>query len=166
MKRIPLTQGKFTLVDDEDFEWLNSFKWQHSHSTGNPRGYAKRNLNYKVEGVWKSTVIYLHRFLMNPPPNLQVDHINGDKLDNRRDNLRLVSQRENLINKPKRSDSRNRYKGISTRPSGTFYANIKVHGKYIYLGTYTTAEEAARAYDEAARKYFGAISSVNFSLLT
>ena len=157
MKQIPLTQGNFALVDDEDFDWLNQWHW-HAHSQKG-RFYAARN-----KGTHPfTTLIRMHRQIMNAPGNLHVDHINGNTLDNRRENLRLCTRSENGRNQRKRSDNTTGYKGVVLTKSGMkYYAKIVVHQQMIYLGCYATAEEAARAYDEAAKKYHGPFARTNF----
>ena len=94
MKQIPLTQGKFALIDDEDFEALNKWSWKLSTN-----GYAIRcPSNGKTEkGRYKYTTVRMHRVIMKPPHGFVIDHINANRLDNRRSNLRIVTQQENVI---------------------------------------------------------------------
>ena len=105
MKRIPLTQGKFALVDDEDFEALSQFKWRAKHCPDGRRPeksskwYACRTeIRKRGPKAGKKKEVYMHRFLMDAPRGKVVDHLNGDGLDNRRANLRICTQKENLAN--------------------------------------------------------------------
>lgn len=101
----------------------------------------------------------LHRLIMNANPGQLVDHINGDPLDNRLENLRICSHAENMRNR--KPNGGRRWKGISRRGNG-WRAHIKVNGRTICLGTYPTDVEAARAYDRAAIQYHGAFARLNF----
>lgn len=147
MKKIPLTLGKFALVDDEDFEYLSQWKWCFD------RRYAT---------TWNSgKMTRMHVFLFRRPKGMQVDHINGDKIDNRKCNLRIVTNSQNSQNRGARSDNTSGYKGVRSQ-RGKWRAEIKVNYQTINLGCYSTKEQAARAYDEAARKYFGEFARLNF----
>jgi len=95
MKNIPLTKGQYALVDDEDFEWLNSKKWQV-----NEFGYATTVLSLgKVGGNWKRQRVHMHRLVAMTPSDKVTDHINGVKTDNRKVNLRVCMPRENSYNR-------------------------------------------------------------------
>ena len=98
---------------------------------------------------------------MNPPKNMVIDHINGDKLDNRRSNLRICTKQQNVCNNDTHKDVRKgKYKGYSLS-RGKYAARIKVKGKLIYLGGYDTEEAAALAYNAAAIKHFGEYAKIN-----
>jgi len=158
VKTIPLTQGKFALVDEADFEWLSQWTW-HAHS----RGYAARNSGLR-EG--KRRKILMHREIVKPAEGLHTDHINGDRLDNRRVNLRVCTQAENNCNRLKRADNTSGFKGVyrhSDRNKPRPWV-AKIHGnrRYVHVGCYATPEEAARAYDEAALKLHGEFAQLNF----
>ncbi|WP_218939868.1 AP2 domain-containing protein [Bacillus thuringiensis] len=147
-------KGKFTLVDIEDFEELSKYKWSVSKC-----GYVIRGR--LING--SSKCFRMHREIMNPSDDLVVDHINGDKLDNRRVNLRVCTVGENGRNRSKWSSSKSGFKGVSlSRRKGKWYTNINAHNKSRYIGTFDDVEEAARAYDYYALKYFGEFAKLNF----
>jgi len=126
------------------------------------------------EGITRAAKGYLkcrktkkpvHRVIMSEEGTKVVDHINGNKLDNRRSNLRVCSIKQNVRNAKKRKskNQKSKYKGVSINSSGKYYARIIVDYKSYYLGQYTSEEEAARAYDAAASRYFGDFSRRNFN---
>jgi hypothetical protein len=155
MKEIKLTNGMIALVDDADFEWLNKYTWSYDG-----KKYAKRTQSRTI----LKKDLTMHREIMGFPENKQVDHINGNKLDNRRENLRLCSNSENLCNRGKQKNNTSGYKGVTwNKNNKNWMAQINVLGKYIYIGSYPEKELAARAYDEAAKKYHGLFSKPNFS---
>jgi hypothetical protein len=104
----------------------------------------------------------MHRFLLQPPPGLEVDHINGDRLDNRRINLRIATRSQNAMNRPRTRTNTSGFKGVS-RLGSLWCAQIKLEGKLHYLGRYADPAEAARAYDVAAKIMFGQYARPNFS---
>lgn len=136
---LPLSRGAQTIVDAADAAGLVGTKWSlHGTKTGR---YASR---------WtRSGMVLLHRVLMAAPKGVQVDHINGDGLDNRRSNLRLATSRQNLVNRP--SWGKSGYRGVSLHDCGRWRAECD--GRY--LGLYDTAEEAAAAYAVAAIEAYG-----------
>lgn len=153
MKEISLTRGYLAVVDDEDFDWLNQWKWAY---TGN--GYAYRSIRTK-EGVKH---LSMHRQILQVLPNLQVDHINGNGLDNRRGNLRTCTHRQNCLNKRGFSVHNHGFKGMNYRKErNRWQAQIRVNGKNIHLGYYKTPEEAALAYNVAAVDHFGEFALLN-----
>lgn len=160
MVEIPLTQGKVALVDDEDAH-LAQLRWfadKHSHTF-----YAARN-KPKVNGKHQG-LIRLHQMVMGaPPPGMEIDHINGNGLDNRRSNLRFVSHKQNQHNhRARRAKTGTHFKGVYWHSLKRYWwSQIQVDGKSICLGLFPTPEAGARAYDEAALRYHGEHARLNF----
>jgi hypothetical protein len=153
MKEIQLTQGKVALVDDEDFERLDKFKWHY-----NAKGDARRN---GPRGKGKREVILMHRIILDAPRGLEVDHINRDTLDNRKCNLRLCNRVENCRNKTKQSNNKSGYKGVSWHTDGKWQVQICISGQRLHLGRYDCKHEAARIYNKAAIEYHGEFACLN-----
>lgn len=151
---IQLSRGLQAIVDDSDFESLNIFKW-HAHSDG----YAVRNAYVNN----KRTTIRMHRELLQCPAGLDVDHVNGNRLDNRRENLRICKRVSNTYNRPKNRNNTTGYKGVCNL-KGTWRAEVVANGTRHYLGTFPTAEAAARAYDAKAIELHGDFAKLNFEL--
>lgn len=145
-RAVPLTKGEYALVDEEDYERVMQYNW---HLT--KQGYA---YNHEV-GL-------MHRFIMNPPDDMEVDHIFHNKLDNRKSQLRVCSTAENSRNtRPYGKTSK--YKGVSRfKRDNNWVVKITIEGKYTHVGYFNTEEEAARAYDEAAKRYHGEHGYLNF----
>lgn len=158
MKYIELTQGKRTIVDDEDFEWLSQWKWHLSYY-----GYANRRQHlHSSRKHQKFNMIKMHRLIIDAPNGLEVDHINGDKLDNRRANLRVVTHAQNMCNS--RVSSRTGYKGVSKCSNCNRYtAQVAKDHRHYYLGIYDTPEKAAIAYDKKAKELHGEYARLNFA---
>ncbi len=152
MKQISLTQGKFTLVDDEDYDWLMQWKWYAAKGTS--AWYASR-VDCRNGG---RILIKMHRLIMTTPKGMDTDHINSNGLDNRKDNLRICSRSEHHYNRKPRTGQ---YKGIAVSRD-KWQARITIKGKRLSLGYYDNKEDAARAYDKAARRYVGLFVKTNF----
>ena len=160
MKKIPLTRGKFALVDDEDFDELNKSRWYALK--GKNTYYAEKKI--RKRGVWTS--IGMHRAILKIKKGLVCDHINGNGLDNRRVNLRICRQGENTWNSRRQSNNTSGYKGVYWhKHSKKWYSRITVNSKTKSLGYYDDKKEAAIAYDLAAKQYYGEFARLNFQAL-
>jgi hypothetical protein len=153
-KHIPLTRGLSALVSDADYDWLSRWKWL----VVGP-GYAGR-----FEGSSATRhLVYMHRAVVGAQPGQRVDHINQDRLDNRRENLRLVTNAQNQQNKKRPSHNQSGYKGVCWHKGvGKWHARIVVNGQRVHLGYYRDLETAALLYDAAARYFFGEYACPNF----
>lgn len=148
MKEIPLSKGKVAIVDDCDYEYLSRWRWYYSS------GYAKRT-------VYKGKNVYMHRDLANTPDGMDTDHINHNKLDNRRENLRACTRTQNQRNISMIKSNKSGKKGVSWHSSAKKWeACIKFCGKKIYLGIYDDVEDASRAYNEKSVELFGEFSHI------
>lgn len=165
MKKVPLhgrATGKFFLVDDEDYNLVSQFRWSLSRN-----GYATAKIPTRMRDKYHASRTRAQRLLMydSLDDKSVVDHINRDKLDNRKSNLRICSIQENNMNKGKTNFKRkqsitSKYKGVWW-DRNRWRTAITVKGKKIYLGRYDKEEDAARAYNAAAIKYCGEFSYVN-----
>jgi len=158
-RKIKLTQDKFAIVDPEDFETLNQFKWcaAKDYDTYYAIRFARTVNN-------KKTTVKMHRQIMNAKRTDIVDHHNHEGLDNRKHNLSIVTASQNNANS-KRGINRgsSKYKGVCRdKSSGKWRAGISYQGKHIHLGMFDDKIEAAKAYDEAAKRYHGEYAVVNF----
>jgi len=153
MQEIKLTRGQVTLVDDEDYEWLNQWKW---FSADAKKGfYAARD--EVLHG--KTKRILMHRLLMKTPDDMQTDHRDHDGLNNQKYNLRVCTYNQNNYNSGERK-RKSRFKGVEIRYH-RFRARIGVDGRDITIGSFGTDKEAAIAYNNAAIKYFGEFANLN-----
>jgi hypothetical protein len=156
MKTIELTQGLKTTVDGDDFEIMSTSKWcAMKHGRGG--AYAVR-WNRKA-GKHE----YMHRVIMNPGKGFDVDHINGDTLDNRRENLRVCSRAENVRNRAKtKRKTLSKYKGVCWHKGRNIWVSyICYNHKTTHLGAFAREEDAARAYNEKAIELFGDFARLN-----
>jgi len=157
-RRIYLDEGKWTILDLEDYYRYAGFKWCIGGENGN--FYAIRGA---IAGPDKIKIVRLHRLIMNAPDGVLVDHRNGDSLDNRRDNLRPATRTQNAYNARKRKNTSSRFIGIHRdKRTGRWKAQIRAQGKDIWLGRFDSEIDAARAYDAAAKKYHGEFARLNF----
>ena len=159
-RRIALTQGKYAIVDPDDYHKLNKHKWQAAKVyskfyavRGGPAPDGKKHKTYRM-----------HREVAHTPDGLECDHINGNSLDNRKANLRSATRQQNCWNSRKRRPkSLSKYKGVSYSARGRpWKAMLTVSGKWTYLGSFNSEIEAAKAYDKAAKKYFKEFAALNF----
>lgn len=152
-RELPLTQGAVALVDEPDFEWLSGYRW---HSNGS---YAYRKVGPRAA----RHTIAMHRLIAGASDGLEVDHVNGDGLDNRRHNLRLCRHTENVRNSRRRADNTSGFKGVSQRAdTGKWTAYVNCGGVRAHLGCFANRADAARAYDAAARDLHGEFARLNF----
>lgn len=165
VKELQITKGLVVLLDEEDYEYFNQWTW-HTTRTYGGKYYAKREERCPLTGRKKA--ILLHREIMKAPKGMDVDHINRNTLDNRKENLRLATRSQNRGNLPRSRNNTTGYRGVSyynypqTRKKPCWHASIGVNGTKVNLGYFKTAEEAAKAYDEAALKHFGEFATLNF----
>lgn len=153
---IPLSKGFYSIVEENDYYHLIKYKW-HIQTTKNGDSFYAKN----------SSIGMMHRYLLGVnDKSLMVDHINGNTLDNRRVNLRICTRSQNGMNqRPQRrkKDKMCLYKGVTqTGSKKKFQARLVLNKKHIYLGTFKTEEEAARAYDTKAKELFGEFANLNF----
>jgi len=156
MKIITLTNGHETIVDDEDYAWLNQWKW-YAKKDGNTF-YAVRqereNQQYKT--------ILMHRQILGLGEGKLTDHMNRDGLDNRRSNLRACTRSQNAMNQCRQKGCPSRFKGVTWHKGvGKWQARITASGNCTYLGLYDTEEEAALVYNRAALECFGEFACLN-----
>ena len=160
-RRIPLTQGKYAIVDPEDFGRLNKHKWHVAK--GNNTFYAVRCV-----GPSKGRIrIRMHREVIHPPDHLVVDHINHNGLDNRKANGRPATRAQNNRNKliVRKMNSTSKYKGVSRwKGKNKWRVRIKLDGEQKHIGYFKDEIQAAKAYDKAAKMYHGEFASLNFPL--
>jgi len=164
-KEIPLTQGEVTLVDDDLFEELNKYKWSaHKYGNNNIRIYAARGIFQKDTKKVKQQ--FIHRYIwflkMGEYPK-EIDHINHDCLDNRFENLRQVNRAQNQHNRRGKQNGTSIYKGVCWDiRRKRWSASICINYKQKTIGRFKTEIEAAKAYNEAAKRCFGEYASLNF----
>jgi hypothetical protein len=150
MKYIQLTQGKRAVVDDDMYDYLTCWDWHYGN------GYARRAGWSEGEGK----IVKMHHVVLPLKKGFEVDHINGDSLDNRRKNLRLVTRTQNSVNKRTQRNSTSGFKGVN-RHQGKWRAYICKDKKQIHLGVFDRKEDAAQAYDDAAGRLFGEYACLN-----
>lgn len=156
-EKIELTKGQYAIVDDEDYDYLNQWKWHAGESNG--RFTARRT--GKVEE--KRKLFLLHRVIMNCPKDKVVDHINHNTLDNRKENLRICTQQQNVYNSRNIRDKLySKHKGVSFNKSVNKYiAQIRVKKTLVHLGCFHKELDAAETYKEAAKTLHGEFACVN-----
>jgi hypothetical protein len=158
-RKINLTNGKFTIVSPQDYGWLARHKW--SACKGGRTFYARR---YVPLGKGKCKHIPMHREILKVGKEYYVDHINHNGLDNRRENLRPATPAQNAQHRRKcRTKNTSKYRGVYwNKRAKKWPSRILVNSKSILLGYFDEEEEAAKAYDRAARKYYGEFAELNF----
>ena len=158
-RRIPLTRGKFAIVDPEDFERLNQYKWFCTY-----HGYASRKVPKELREHPKQTHSLMHRELCPVPDGMVVDHINRNPQDNRKANLRPATKQQNCWNaKFKRRPGSSRYTGIYfDKRKGKWLVHMGIDGRNRSFNYYADEVQAAKRYDELAKKYRGEFAVLNF----
>lgn len=151
---IPLSRGTYAIIDTDNLRTLNLYRWfLASHKTGTR--YARRFKNGQT--------IYMHREIMNAPAGMEIDHINGNGLDNRSANLRICTKAQNQQNSKKRTGKSSVFKGVCwEKDRKKWKASIVVNKKQIRIGRFISEIDAAKAYDVEALYYFGEFARTNF----
>ncbi len=156
MKRIPLTQGKVALIDDEDYAIVNLFKWF---------AHKRRYTFYATTTITigsKRTTLLMHRLIMSLKSNEQGDHKDHNGLNNQKSNLRLCTHSQNQWNQQTRTNTTSKYKGIFWKKScNKWCAQIHFNDKVFHLGVFKNEKKAAKAYDEKALELFGEFACLN-----
>lgn len=150
LAHIELNHGKKAIIDAEDYALVKDYKWRF-------------NGRYAETG---DKAIFMHRLILNvkePWPKVHTDHINGDGLDNRKNNLRIVTPSQNQHNSKRRTDNTTGFKGVSKRKDGGYRAYLFFNGKQIYLGGAKTTIQASKLYDEGIKKYYGEFGRGNYA---
>lgn len=154
---VPLTQGMVAMIDAEDVERVGRYNWFYKKNHGRP-GYASANISGGKQ-------VTLSRFIMEPEPDVQIDHMSGDTLDNRRSNLRPASHGQNSCNSRRRRDAKQRFRGVTEeliqKTPRPFRGFITTLGRRIYSKPFATDVEAARWYNDMASKHHGEFARLN-----
>lgn len=152
-RRIKLTKGKYAIVDPDDYQKLSQYDWHLLETKG--KSYAAMFDDGKI--------VYMHRFIINAPKGRIVDHHNRESLDNRKTNLRFATRSQNSCNKNILKKGTSEYRGVSLiKKSNKWQAVIYYNGTRKHLGLFENQQDAARAYDNAAKKYHGEFAMLNF----
>lgn len=149
MKKITLTQGKYALVSDKDFKYLNQFKWYYKKKKTERTGYAAR------KHPSSNNTVFMHQLILKAK---NVDHKDGDGLNNQRHNIRIATKSQNQWNRGKSKNNTTGFKGVSTLSGNRrkkFFASLQVNYEYKYIGAFETALEAHEAYIKEVKKYHG-----------
>ena len=153
MKKIKLTQGKYAMVDDSDYEALRKHRWYFCC------GYAARNALCS-DGKRKN--VYMHRVIAKTPKGMETDHINRDTLDNRSVNLRVCTSSQNKMNTAKHAHNTSGYKGVHFhKKNKVWVVQLRKTEKHRNLGGFEPTKKAAIAYNEAAKEHFGEFANLN-----
>lgn len=159
MKKIPLTQNKYALVDDGDYEYLSEFKWYYQNTLRGRFEYANRYIKHK--GNKRQTILSMHRDLLQAKRGQYCDHVDGNGLNNRRNNIRLCTQSQNRMNSKARSNNLSNFKGVSWHKQSKRW-QVYILNKYI--GLFDSKEAAAKEYNKQAKKHFREFAKLNLLL--
>lgn len=155
---ITLKSGHVVFVDDADFSTVSIYSWRvQKKDRGSEKGVIEGvRTEIRIAGETKRRSVLIHRFLLNPQNNMKVDHIDGDVLNNRRYNLRICTDQQNLRNSKKKNTNTSGFKGVSwDKRAKKWMAGICLNGKTIYLGLHLTPQLAHEAYKQKAVELFG-----------
>ena len=157
MKQIPLTKGRFALVDNNSFNYISKFKWYFG-----PDGYARRSQYIGLKnGNPIVKTIRMHHLIVKKPDGFVIDHIDGDRLNNTRSNLRVATRSQNNMNRISLNGS-SKYKGVTwNKKSKKWQAQIWMNNKCKVLGQFLNEKEAAKVYNQTAVKYQGKFARLN-----
>ncbi len=152
VKKLVLFNGEIATVDDEDYSKILQYSWHM-----NPDGYVKC--------IIRGRSVYIHQMLLGNKDGMEIDHVDHDRLNNSKSNLRFVTRSQNMANSLSHKDSvSSKYKGVilnKTSPVQNYQAKIMKDGKRFYLGTFKRQEDAALAYNKAAIRLFGEYACLN-----
>lgn len=156
MKYIPLTKGYIAIVDNEDYEALNKFKW-YAHKSLNTHYACRKRRKDELGSAWKKNVhVSMHREIMKVSKNMDIDHIDHNGLNCQKSNMRIVNHMQNMWNIPRRKTSKTGYKGVSwDTQTSKWRAVITVNHKFISLGRFKELEDAIQSRKVAEKHYFG-----------
>lgn len=151
IKRSDVKRQWLVMVDDEDFKFLNQFYWQ-----------ADKNSSIATHKKGDRKRILMHRLIMNPPIGIEIDHIDGNRLNNQKSNLRFATSSQNKINRGARKDNSSGFKGVSWNKNlKKWGVRLMINKKYKHLGLFKDKIEAAKVYNENALKYYGEYAWLN-----
>lgn len=152
---ITLTQGKYAVVDEDDYEKLSKHKW---FATKDKKTFYARRMMVGAQG---RRMVMMHRVILNYYGKMQIDHINGNGLDNRKENIRICTPSQNQRNRNKSANKTSIYKGVSRTKYGTWHAYFRYNGKQINLGAYNKEEDAAQKHNTIAILLWGKYAKLN-----
>ena len=161
MKKIPLTQGQFALVDDDDYDYLMQWKWYAHYSHGTKSFYVRRH-GRKSEYDTSRPTMHMARVIMNAQKGEYVDHRDHNTLDNQRSNLRVCTNSQNSMNRGPTKSNTSGYKGVVwDKSTNKWHARIQVNERVHHLGLFTSKHDAGRAYNLASMMYHGEFAYTN-----
>ena len=160
MKELKLTGGEVALVDSTDYDWLDQWNWTVLKTANT--SYAVRQTS---DSSGARRTVMMHRVILETPKGMEADHINGNGLDNRRENIRTCTHAQNMCNRVHRATEKctSKYKGAQWYAGkGKWRVSIRFRGKRTHVGYFNSEIEAAEAYDKKAKELHGSFASLNF----